>query len=433
MTVLKWILRILGGLLILLILYIGLKFTPSLWRHFVVYPGLDSELTRLEEQRKTPDKPAGLNYYKGILHAHTWWSHDSRGSLEGFLPPAKELGVDFIFFSDHRHAELDTFPRSYKGIYDGVIIEPGTENRGLLVWPLIDTVVDWNQETNTVIKQVIADGGLIFYAHTEEPHDWDNPDYQGMEIYNVHTDSKDEDLYSHIVNFIINGNSYRRWAYREMFDEQTEILTRWDQLNQTRQIVGISAADAHDNQNLRARYLDDGRVEWIGINAKAIDTTEVGLFEKIMLSEPDPAGYVFNWSIDTYYESFRTCMNYVLADTLTTAALANGLRRGHLFIAFSGLGDATGFMYSADAVDGSRVAMMGDSVALDAVSRLSAVSPLPARFRLIRNGEVAETVENVYRFESKNPLSPGVYRVEAAVTLDDEWAPWIYSNPIYIY
>ncbi len=27
---------------------------------------------------------------------------------------------------------------------------------------------------------------------------------------------------------------------------------------------------------------------------------------------------------------------------------------------------------------------------------------------------------------------PGAYRLEAWLRLDDEWRPWLYSNPIYV-
>ena len=90
-----------------------------------------------------------------------------------------------------------------------------------------------------MIGNIVNNGGLVVYVHTENPHNWSNPDYQAMEIYNIHTDIKDEDsLFPFIVNSIINGKKYRRWAYREIYDDQTAILANWDALNENRIITG---------------------------------------------------------------------------------------------------------------------------------------------------------------------------------------------------
>lgn len=58
-------------------------------------------------------------------------------------------------------------------------------------------------------------------------------------------------------------------------------MNHWDQLNRTRKIIGFSAIDAHENQNLRARYLPDGQVLWVGNNGKNIDTMEVSFWNKL--------------------------------------------------------------------------------------------------------------------------------------------------------
>jgi hypothetical protein len=425
-----WTLLILAGTVILIIAYL---FAPSVWNHYVTYPELDNQMAQLETRRIEPPKLVDLNCYRGILHAHCYWSHDSRGILEEIIPAAKKANINFIFFTDHQRTRIESFPRAIQGTYDGIIIEPGSEKKGLLVWPLDSMIIDWDVKKGKLIKQIISDGGLVFYGHTEKIHSWLNPDYQGMEIYNVHTDSKDENISDHAFNFTINGNQFRRWAYWEFFDEQTEILARWDSLNMMRKIIGISAADAHDNQNIRARYLPDGRVEWVGPNADPIDTTTVGILEKLLLSEPDSAGWAFKWAIDTYYESFRLCTNYILADSLDKYSLVKHLLKGHLYIAFQSLADAKGFMFFATNKSGDVKAIMGDSVLVDEIQALKAVSPLPGQFRLIRNGDIIDTVSNVYEYVYNKQLSNGVYRLEVAIPINAEWAPWIYSNPIYIY
>jgi len=56
---------------------------------------------------------------------------------------------------------------------------------------------------------------------------------------------------------LLTGKSTVSGPYREIFDEQTPILALWDSLKYKRKIVGFSAVDTHENQNIRARYLKD--------------------------------------------------------------------------------------------------------------------------------------------------------------------------------
>jgi len=293
-----WLLILIGLLVVVVTL-------PSWWRHFVTYPRRDRELRKIETVRRPVARSIPLRDFKGTLHNHCYWSHDSRGILEEILPAAKAAGLNFVFFTDHPRSNLDSFPRAYHGRYGDILLISGSEKKGLLVWPLASTTIDWRRDRDAVIRQVTGGGGLVFYAHTENPHDWRNPDYQGMEIYNIHTDFMDEDLFFAIINAAINKGKYHHWIYRDIFDEQKQILARWDSLNTWRRIVGIAANDAHNNQNYRARFLDDGRVEWVGPNADPIDTTAAGWKERLLLGEPDAAGWAFRWEIDPYFQSFH--------------------------------------------------------------------------------------------------------------------------------
>ena len=424
------LLTILGLILITLIIL----FTPAVWHHWVTYPQLEKEVNAFQKLRKEPTILTTLNTYRGVLHAHSYLSHDSKGTLNDLVSAAKSDGIDFIFLTDHPRGNIDTIPKGFKGNYDGVLIEPGSEKQGFDTWPLDSTIIDWRIDKDTVAKNIVSKGGIIFYAHTEEPHNWANPDYQGMEIYNFHTDTKDESLPPVIINFIVNGNKYRPWALREMFDEQTTILARWDSLNLKRKIVGFSAVDTHENQNVRAKYLKDGRIQWIGPNAKAIDTIEVKFWNKWLFHAPDENGYIFKWMIDTYKEGFNYITNYVLADTLSVSSLAENLKKGHLYTAFKSLGDAKGFQYYSLSLKESINGIMGDSIKNDQVKSLNAISPLPGQFRLIYDGKTVHVSPGEsYQYAWTEPLEKGAYRIEMHIQLNGKLVPWLYSNPIYIY
>jgi len=424
------LLTILGLILITLIILL----TPAVWHHWVTYPQLEKEVNAFQKLRKEPVIRTTLNTYRGVLHAHSYLSHDSKGTLNDLVSAAKSDGIDFIFLTDHPHDNIDTIPKGFKGNYEGVLIEPGSEKQGFDTWPLDSTIIDWRIDKDTVARNIVSKGGIIFYAHTEEPHNWANPDYQGMEIYNFHTDTKDESLPPVIINFIVNGNTYRPWALREMFDEQTTILAHWDSLNLKRKIVGFSAVDTHENQNFRAKYLKDSRIQWIGPNAKVIDTMEVKFWNKWLFHAPDENGYIFKWMIDTYKEGFNYITNYVLADTLSVPALVENLKKGHLYTAFKSLGDAKGFQYYSLSLKDSINGIMGDSIKNDQVKSLNAVSPLPGQFRLIHDGKTVHvSAGETYQYAWTEPLEKGAYRIEMHIQLNGKLVPWLYSNPIYIY
>lgn len=426
------VLKIVLGLLVLVIAW--LMATP-LWNHFVTYPTLEADRATLWEQYKKPVRITPQTDYQGVLHAHCYWSHDSRGVLEEIIPAAKQAQLDFLFFSDHKRAELDSFPRAYYGVFDDMLVESGTESDGLMVTPLRQTVLDWKQGTSKVISDVVKPGGLALYVHTEEEHDWGNPDYQAMEIYNIHTDLIDEKsgILPFVLNSMVNSGKYKHWGYRELYDEQTAILARWDSLNQHRRIVGMGAADAHNNQSIRARYTKDGMVEWVGSNAKTISIVKPGLKEKLLLGKPDAAGWAYKAELDTYFHSFNFINTHILSDTLSSRALKNALVKGHAYISFENLAKARGFeFYSTDASQKLN-AIMGDSVMATTVKRLQAVSPFPVTFELFKNGKLIDQQANAYVYAYRKPITPGNYRIVARVLLGDQWLPWVYTNPIYIY
>lgn len=430
----KKAIRVVSIVFAILIVALLVYAAPWLWRNMYVYPKLEKTRSELYTQYKKPVDYIKQTDYKGVLHAHSYWSHDSRGVLEEILPAAKKAELDFIFLSDHAHAQLDTFPRGYQGTYNNVLIEPGTERSGLMVSPLKGGILDWDQPKDSLIKGVVESGGLVLYVHTEEKHPWDNPDYQAMEIYNIHTDLIDEEggIAPHILNFAINGKSYRHWAMREIFDEQTSILARWDSINTFKKVVGMAAVDAHNNQNIRARYTDDGRVEWVGPNADEIKTVEPGWKEKLLLGEPDVAGWAFKFETDTYFHSFNYVNTHVFCDTLSAKNIKENLVKGHAFIAFESLADAKGFQFFATDREDTIKAIMGDSVSAGLITKFQAESPFPVQFKLIKDGEVVDVMDDAYSYEYKGRIEQGNYRLEAFLDFDGEQLPWIYTNPIYV-
>ena len=430
------IVRIILGLILIIVLIPLVVTGPYWWNNFVTYPRLENERAELWTKYKKPQKFIEQNEYKGVFHMHSYWSHDSRGRLNEILPAAKKAGYNFLFFSDHPHGKLDTFPRSYQGVYDNIVFEAGTEGgKGLMVTPMDSVIIDWSKDQSEVIHSIVSNNGLVIYVHTEKKHYWDNPDYQAMEIYNIHTDYLDgnDGLFSIALNLLINKSEYHHWVFREMYDEQVDILSNWDSINENRKVVGMAAVDAHNNQNYRARYIEDGKVEWVGPNAKTIEIVEPGLTEKILLDDSNINGWAFKWEVDPYFISFNHVTNNVFSDTLTNFGIKNNLVAGHAFISFQSLAKADGFQFFAIDRENHLNAILGDSVSAKDVYKLKAVSPFPVQFQLVKNGVVIDVVDNVYKYEFKPKGQTGNYRIVAKIFLDGVWVSWVFTNPIYAY
>ncbi|MCK9411096.1 MAG: hypothetical protein M0Q53_02270 [Prolixibacteraceae bacterium] len=435
------LLKIIKNLFLTLIglLLIGLLvvFAKPMWRHWVTYPNNQKQVEAFALRKKECPDVTGLKIYRGVMHLHSYWSHDSKGTINDLVDAAKLRNINFIFLTDHPHGNLDSFPRGYsRGLYDGVLLEPGSEKQGFDAWPLKDGVVNWNANKDSVSKQIVSNGGIVFYAHTEEPHNWANPWYQGMEIYNFHTNVKlKTSTWPILTDFLINGSKYRAWAYRTIFHRQTGILAHWDSINIQRKIVGFSAVDEHENVNFRARYTKDGRIQLMGIDTKPVGIYKVSFWNKWLLDTPDKDGWIFKWMlVNTYETSFNNSVNYLFADSLNLNNISHHIVEGHHFTAFKFLADATGFCYYGAGPDGSMKGMMGDSIKVADLKQLKAISPYPGRFALIKDGKTLEVTDGeTYQYTFDKPLSKGAYRIEVEVKPGDEWQPWIYTNPIYLY
>ena len=123
MTIVKRILKyLLLGILGLIGLLLLILFTPGIWHHWVTYPSYEKEVLELAKLRKEPTSQINLNTYRGVMHVHSYLSHDSRGTLDDLIPAAKKDGIDFIFLTDHPHGNIDTLPKGFRGFHHGVLI-----------------------------------------------------------------------------------------------------------------------------------------------------------------------------------------------------------------------------------------------------------------------------------------------------------------------
>ena len=130
--------------------------------------------------------------------------------------------------------------------------------------------------------------------------------------------------------------------------------------------------------------------------------------------------------LDPYERSARFVNTHVLARELSEPMILDSLRAGRVFIAFDMIADSSGFRWFV--TDQSASAVMGEALAFSPGTILHALSPVPCRFTVARDGG------RVHRQEGRRldwaPLGPGKYRVEAELKVSGDWVPWVYTNPI---
>jgi acetyl esterase/lipase len=366
----------------------GRKFTTPERMEEAHLAAVHEARVKWEEARKNP--PAGtrrgdpgiFNDYRAVIHVHAEDSNHTKGTRPEVLAAAKKTGVDVVMFSDHRGPK----PETWRGLKDGILFLAGSEEEGLLRYPLFDAA-----------NEKIAREDLKFLCHIEERYDAASEGFDGMEIYNRHTDTKDDgDFEAWFIQLL--GDKERWKAFVELYkrfpdeifgagtDYWPEIFAKWDLETKKKPFTGIGANDAHQN------------------------TIFGGL------------------TLDPYEVSFRNLSTHILARELTDPAIRQSLRDGHVYVSHDWLCDAKGFSFVA--INNLGVFNMGDPVTVIGNTKLYVQTPIAAHIKLFFNGALKEEKTTaLMTFETK---APGVYRAEAWLEVDGEERPWIYSNPIYL-
>ena len=348
-----------------------------------------STLERLEEAHLAAVHEARLNFarqrktlpwlgvyadYRAVLHIHAEDADHTKGTRPEVLRAAKAAGISVVMFTDHRGPKPDT----WSGLRDGVLFIAGSEDDHLLRFPE-------------------RSGNLRFLSHLEETPDARSEGFQGMEIYNRHTDAKDEKGFDQYFRAAMKEpveweklakkeSAYPDEVFAAGTDYWPSLFAKWDQETASHPFTGIAANDSHQNQ----------------------------IFKGV--------------TFDPYEVSFRSVSTHILSRELTDAAIRESLRAGRAYVAHDWLCDPTGFSFTAGNNNG--VYDMGDRAPMIARTRLASTLPIAADIRIIHKGAiVSEANDSQISF---TPTEPGAYRLEAWLPLDGEMRPWIYSNPIYL-
>jgi hypothetical protein len=298
-----------------------------------------------------------------------------------------------------------------KDVHGGVLFVNGNEvalkdRERLLMVPGGEAAARAGESsTPAFIEQTHTNGALTFVAYPQDFGNWDTPGYDGVEVYNLFTNSRRINPAVMFFDGLWSYGSYPELLFANFYVRPDESLNLWDKAmaRDQRRLVATAGNDAHANVGL-----------------SLVDSTGKHL-----------AGI----QLDPYERSFQLVRMHVLlphGQELNTQTLLEALRNGHCFIAFDIFGDASGFRFQA--TNGTDTRIQGDELLLSGSTKLLVTTALPARLLVFRNGDVIHEEFNSTRteFEVKDK---GVYRVEAYL-----WQlphvvsrqPWIISNPIYV-
>ncbi len=359
----------------------------------VLKPGRKyTTVERLEEERLAAVHAARAEFAKqrqtlpwvgvyqdipAVLHIHAEDAPHTLGKRAEVLAAAKKAGIRVVLFSDHGAAPG---AGAWQGERDGVLFLAGNENgsKHELAYP--------NPAP-----------GVRFHSHVEGQMDASPDGWDGMEIYNRHADAEDDtdlpgmlkeasDWPARMKILTALFAKYPNEVYGAGCDYWPEIFARWDKIQQERPFTGIAANDAHQNQ-------------------------------------------VFGGlTLDRYEVAFKNTVTHILAREVTAPAIIASLRAGRAYVSHDWLCDATGFAFVA--ANNLGVFAMGDTAPFVGGTKLIARAPVPALWKIFRNGAVVlEQRGSQVTFDAKET---GVYRAEAWLEVDGELRPWIYSNVIRV-
>ncbi len=350
--------------------------------------------------------------YKGVIHVHSFLGGHSTGNFAELISAAKANQLDFVIMTEHPQAEFDTSAMTLNGMHGGILFVNGNEvstangDRLLLIPGTAKAAALGLQQTQEIINQQKAAGGLSFVAYPGESGNWQSTTADGIEVYNLFTNARQINRVVMFFDGLWSYRSYPDLLFANFFARPNENLKRWDEaVANHHNLVAIAGNDAHSNVGLSLN--DSSGQQWLGIK------------------------------LDPYERSFRVVRTHVLIpkdQALTRDALMEAISKGHCYISFDIFGDPAGFSFDAEDLAGNGFkTIMGGRMPSAGQTRLTVKSPIFCRFVLLRDGSV---------FEQKSGINadftvdrPGSYRVEAyldSLPAPARGQPWIISNPIYL-
>jgi len=340
---------------------------------------INSEIARIP-------KPMYRYEYKGAVHVHSFLGGHSSGTFSEIISAARANQLDFVIMTEHTEKDFDTAAMTLQGIHGDVLFINGNETSAE------------NGDRFLKLPQNVS-----LAAYPEEFKNWDTPGLNGVEVYNVFSNTRRANPVVAFFDVLWSHRTYPDLLFALYFERPNESLKIWDQALTRARLTATGGNDAHSNIGLSLR--DSSGKTLAGVQ------------------------------LDPYATSFRLVRLHVItndAKVLTQEQLLDAIKAGHCFIGFDLFGDTTGFTFEAQTATEKKI--QGDEIQLQDQTRLVVHAPVASRILLFKDGSVILNESGVTTKEI--PVTErGVYRVEVYLTEIERIVgekPWIISNPIYV-
>ncbi|HYP53266.1 MAG TPA: hypothetical protein VEQ42_06975, partial [Pyrinomonadaceae bacterium] len=324
-----------------LLVVVALTQIPFAYRRYKL-GRLDERIRQLNSERAPADDSDPYEDHAGVLHVHSALSHDSEGTPAEIVRAAKANGLAFVVMTEHPSAHADTAEATLRGTHDGVLFVGGSETvaaggERLLVVPGSSPPGGRPLSAQETVNRAKAEGRLVFVAYPEQLNGLSFDGFDGIEVYNLYTNTKRINYARLAFDALWSYASYPELLFATFYERPADNLRRWDELTRAeagRPLVAVAGNDAHQNVGLRLQL---------------------------------PAGRtLLRLQLDPYERSFRVVRTHALIErgrALDETALISALARGRCFISFDLFGDATGFRFTAH--NASETRPMGDEIRRD--------------------------------------------------------------------
>ncbi len=338
-----------------------------------------------------PSDLPGQRRFKGVIHVHTDLSHDSRGSEDEIVRAAKSAGLDFVMLTDHNAP--DVFAQAGTRERDGVLLIRGAEIRcedQYLLAIGLDRYIDSRGMACAEVTAAVAAGdGVAIGAHPKRFTRWDDAAIAGVEVWDLYDEAKSSRwrYLGWALDIVMWYGTYPDEILSRLIRRPDQALAAFDAQTARRRLTAIGAPDAHQNIRIPGRQLDP------------------------------------------YPLAFRLVPVYLLAPERTRGALLDALRNGRAYFAFEVFRPAPTFAFRAMDSSGN-VWSMGDETPRSEGLTVEVYAPARGRITVLRNGLQLARTEGEHL--SVPVHDPGGYRAEVELSVQGQWRPWIFANPIYV-